>query len=169
MKKLLYYSFMAFPFLAVSQNDILPYAFVNQSNIKVSLYSTSLCIEEKNSFFQDTIFENYFSLELMKESLSAFEVKVNSVSQFNSPTITGWIEKKYCSVFLSKNKKIKLFSQPSPESSFELIEFEDDMMVNVVNISPFKDKFIKIVFIKDDEYFTGWVIDYCGNIYNSCG
>ncbi len=96
---------MAFPFLAVSQNDILPYAFVNQSNIKITLYSTSLCIEEKNSFFQDTIFENYFSLELMKESLSAFEVKVNSVSQFNSPTITGWIEKKYCSVFLSRNKK----------------------------------------------------------------
>lgn len=25
MKKLLYYSFMAFPFLAVSLNDVLPY------------------------------------------------------------------------------------------------------------------------------------------------
>jgi len=151
-----------------AQDDTRVEVFISQSNCKIPIYTSPLCDNESYSIFQDSIFEHFYWVEIIGESVLAFEVKIGSASQYNSPIISGWIEKKYCGVFLKSNRETKLFDNPNTNSSYKQIVLKDDIMAIVIDAYLDGNGFIKVLFREGNVYYEGWTINYCGNIYNSC-
>ncbi len=154
--------------LIISQNNKEINVFINKFNEKIPIYSSALCYHEIYSVFQDSIFEHFYSLKIINESLYTFEVEISSASQSNSPIIKGWIEKKYCGVYLKSYKNVKLYNEPDFDSAFIKVKLNYDIIANVISIDKINSKFIKVAFFLDNKYYEGWTIDYCDNIYDSC-
>ncbi|MDR1006120.1 MAG: hypothetical protein LBL74_04575 [Bacteroidales bacterium] len=170
MKKIIYtiiVIFIGFEYVNAQNNAVIT-VFINQDNTKIPIYTSPQCDKESYSIFQDSIFEHFFWIEIIGESALTFEVKIGSASQDNSPIINGWIEKKYCGVFLSSGRNIKIFETVNENSPYEQFVLENDILANVVNICLDGRGFIKVIFRIKDRYYEGWVKDYCGSIYNSC-
>lgn len=156
------------PPLIYAQDDIKVNVFISQCNCKIPIYTSPLCDTEIYSLFQDSVFEHFYWVEIIGKSVLAYEVNIGSASQYNSPIISGWIEKKYCAVFLKSNRAIKLFDNPNAKSPHKQIALKNDIMAIVIDAYLDGNGFIKVLFRDGNVYSEGWVVNYCGNIYNSC-
>lgn len=168
MKRLFYCLIFFNATYLIAQNNNEVNAFINKFNEKIPIYSSSLCYNEIYSVFQDSIFEHFYSLKIINESTYTFEAEIYSASQSTSSMINGWIEKKYCSVYLKSYKNVKLYNEPNNDSEFVNVKLNYDMMANVIDIDNINSKFIKVAFFLDNRYYEGWTLDYCDNIYDSC-
>lgn len=138
--------------------------FIRIDNIPIRIYEDSTMKKVKYTIMSDSLFENYYSVFVIKKSSLMFLSNIKSCSSYNSPTINGWIEKKYCGVYICRNKQ-KLFRNPNEKSEYIILSFVYDKPVTVIDIF---HGWYKISFIKSGVNYVGWVNDYCPNIYNSC-
>ena len=168
MKRLFYFLIFLNATNLISQNNNEINVFINIFNEKIPIYSSALCDKEIFSVFQDSIFEHFYSIKIINESIYAFEVQIFSASQSNSPIVKGWIEKKYCGVYINSYKNVKLYDKPDYNSDFLYIKLDYDIIAHVISIDNLKTKFIKVGFYIDNKYYEGWTLDYCDNIYDSC-
>ena len=158
--------------LSVSYAQNNNYCFVYNMNEYIPLYQNSDDSIASSSLYQDTLKENYYSLQIIDNENNRFQVNV--IGENNANTI-GWIDKEYCYVwcwFMSSNS-IYLFPEPNMVNSYTEIS-EDDMSSNrggyVANIIEFDNKsnWIKISLTTKTSVYTGWTLNYCNNIYGSC-
>lgn len=147
--------------------EITSHAFIAQNNIEIPLYSDPLNNKVDYLIFQDSVFEHFYELRIYEETSLRFKVNVICVSQYNSLSIDGWIDKKFCGVYILSNRKNKLYDSPLKDSNFTKINNEEDILAIVIGID--KD-FIKIAFTLDGKYNEGWMekYKYCDNVYGSC-
>lgn len=147
------------------------HVFINEFNSEIPIYSDSIGNLKVHSIFQDSIFEHFYEVDIRKESALRYEVHLFCVSQDNSPQVEGWVDKKFCSVYLSPTRYgiIKLYDLPNITSSYiELDNIYITISATVISTSKQKDKFIKVAFIYAGKCYEGWVDKYCPTIYNSC-
>ena len=171
MKQFLMSLFILINFhIVLSQNN--SFCFVYKMNEKIPIYNSSEDSIPSYFLYQDSLKENYYSLQILDKIDDRFLV---NVFEYNDLKCNGWIEKKYCCVWcwLMSSNNIYLFLEPNIYSSHIEI-FEDDLMQNqdgiVANIIDFdkKSKWVKILLTVKEKTYIGWTLNYCNNIYGSC-
>ena len=158
--------------LSVSYAQNNNYCFVYNMNEYIPLYQNSDDSIASSSLYQDTLKENYYSLQIIDCKKDRFKVRIIDENDINT---TGWIDKEYCFVWcwLMSSNSIYLFPEPDMVNSYTEIS-EDDMSCNrggyVANIIEFDNKsnWIKISLTTKTSAYTGWTLNYCNNIYGSC-
>lgn len=159
-------------FFKVSAND---YVVIVPMNKIIPIYDSPVSLIAYNSVCQDTITEFYYVTRVIEESPLRFKVELDGELDGNiicdNRILTGWIDKQNCGVYLrcyydnEKNSYIKLFKQPTKESSFQTIYTNDMIWVPVFSIS---EEWRQILFYYKGELYVGWIELYCSSIYNSC-
>lgn len=168
MKKVIMLIFMICHSLWLSSQETMK-VFLKDNNIPISIYFGQLGDKIKYTIMGDTIFENYYSFSIMNENEIMFYVKVQSVSQYNSPVIEGWVDKKHCGTYLrcdaDEANQIRLYESPDLNNKFKAIMGDVSFPVTVIGV--YKG-WLKIILEKDHEVYVGWVNSFCSNVYNSC-
>lgn len=152
-----------------AQNDKLD-VFLKDNNISVNLYSDPTGRNISNTIMNDSLYEYYFAFTILENSPLMFYVEVKSCSQQNSPTIYGWVEKKYCGVYVryyntESDAHIRLYEEPDSRKKYQKLNISLQSPVIVVDT---RDKWVKVLFLYDGIYYEGWIDKYCSSIYNSC-
>lgn len=172
MKNIIIISLLFISCLCVSYAQNSNCCFLYNMNEHIPLYQTS---EDSTTFlflYQDTLRENYYTLQIIDYKNNRFQVRIIDENNINT---TGWINKEHCYVWcwLMSSNSIYLFSEPNKvDSRIEI--FEDDMLYNhggyIANIIDFDNKsnWIKISLTTKNSEYTGWTLNYCNNIYGSC-
>ena len=138
-------------------NKIIAEGFIVTNNTEIPIYTDSLTNEIKYVIFQDTIFEHFYELNIYEESSLRYKVEIQCVSQYNSPYIEGWIDKKNCGVFILFRRENKLFNAPNKDASYILIDNQDEVKATLISVF---GEYIKVGFYLDKKYYEGWVKDY---------
>ena len=145
--------------------------FINEYNLEISLYTDPISNTKLCGIYQDSVFQHYYEVIIKEESVLRYRVVLFSVSQYNSPEIEGWIDKKYCSVLLfpiMQRGINKLHTIPSESSPYIELKNSYTVSATVVSVSKSNNKFLKIMVFYEDKYYEGWINKYCYTIYNSC-
>ena len=85
--------------LSVSYAQNNNYCFVYNMNEYIPLYQNSDDSIASSSLYQDTLKENYYSLQIIDCKKDRFKVRIIDENNINT---TGWIDKEYCFVYLSR-------------------------------------------------------------------
>ena len=141
-------------------------AFVNVDNVPVSLYSDRLSENVVHTIMNDSIFEHWYVVEILQESSLRYEVNVMCL-QYNTPKIHGWIDKKYCSVYLGNNAEYLLLRN-APNIDAEYAKVSVDYRIRAVLCHIEENGFIFVEFQKNNKYYSGWIKDYCPSPIDSC-
>jgi hypothetical protein len=158
------------PFFAQEETRVFIYEF----NTEIPIFLNPVTNEQAFTLFQDTVYALYNILNIIEESVLRFRVSINLVGMDFSPTDEGWIDKKYCNVFVrtSQFQPLKIYSEASEDSSFFELRFDEsegDTVATVIGICKENRNFIKVMFLYKEQYYDGWINkQYCNTIYNSC-
>ncbi len=163
--------FLTFCFLAIlvsksySQTSTVQ-SFINVENVPVHLYSDRLSERVIHTIMNDSIFEHWYVVEIFQESSLRYEVDVQCL-QYNSPKIHGWIDKKYCSVYLAKiQTPLLLYSSPDEKSKYISISLTQEICAMVCHVE--KNGFIFVEFQYGSNNYYGWINEYCSSPINNC-
>lgn len=141
-------------------------AFVNVDNVPVSLFSDRLSENVVHTIMNDSIFEHWYVMEILQESSLRYEVNVTCL-QYNTPKIHGWIDKKYCSVYVGNNAEFLLLYD-DPNADAEYVRVSVDYSIKAALCHTGENGFIFVEFQKDNIYYSGWIKDYCSSPIDSC-
>lgn len=148
------------------------WCFVYDMNQPIPLYKSLEDTTILSYLYQDTIKENYYSLQILDEKNDRFLV---SIFDQNILKGTNWIEKKYCNVWcwMMSSSSIYLFSAPDASSQcieifeYDMIRNQEGFVANIIGLDKGTD-WIKILIITKTSEYAGWTLNYCNNIYGSC-
>lgn len=147
--------------------------FLYDKNVSIPLYGSYEDEVPAVLLYQDSLKENYYYVQLLENKGNKFRVHVTRVE--DTVNIYGWIEKKYCKVWiwLMATDCIYLFSEPNSSSNYRNIQ-EDELIYNgngyIATILEFskKTEWLKLCIPTQSGNIYGWTLNYCGNIYGSC-
>lgn len=141
-------------------------AFINVDNAPVSLYSDRLSENIVHTIMNDSIFEHWYVVEILQESPLRYEVNVKCL-QYNTPKIHGWIDKKFCSVYVGNNAEfLLLYNAPNIDTEYIRVSVDCSIMATLCHTE--ENGFIFVEFQKDNKYYSGWIKDYCPSPIDSC-
>jgi len=159
-------------FFKVYAND---YVVIAPMNKIIPIYDSPISLIANNSVCQDSINEFYYVTKVIEETPLRFKIELlgelDGNTKCDTKTLIGWIDKQNCGVYLrcyydnKKNSYIKLYKQPTRDSSFQMIYTNDMIWVPVLSISK---EWKQILYYHKGVLYIGWIELYCSNIYNSC-
>ncbi len=171
MKQFLMLLFVLINFhVVLSQNN--SFCFVYKMNEKIPIYNSSEDSITSYFLYQDSLKENYYSLQILDKTGDRFLV---NVFEYNVLKCNGWIEKKYCCVWcwLMSSQSIYLFSESNSESTCvelfdnELIKQNDGIVANILDYDN-GSFWVKLLVKTRTTTYIGWTLNYCNSIYGSC-
>lgn len=144
-------------------------SFILKNNKPILVYKDSIGKRILTTIMNDSIFENYYSVQIKDSYKKRYKVNIMQCTQYNSSIISGWVRKKECGIYVRNVLKggkqfIKLYASPTSDS-YEMIKSVLYTPVSILDIS--NDR-IKISFKINKKKYIGWIDDYCGNVFNSC-
>jgi hypothetical protein len=146
--------------------------FIYEFNTEIPVFLNPVTNEQAFTLFQNTVYDLYYTLGIIEESVLRFKVSINLIYKDLSPTIEGWIDKKYCNVFVrtSQFQPLKIYSEASEDSLFQELRFDEfeDIIVTVIGICKEDRNFKKVMFLHKEQYYEGWINRCCDTIYNAC-
>lgn len=145
--------------------------FLSQTDSLITVYE----LEDGETAFavisQDTITENYYSVEIQNSSKERYFVRIMSASSSSKASLEGWVKKDQCHVWLwpiEQENTIIIYEEPAHSShcfKVDITEF-NDIPAPVLDIS--KDGWYYVSLKHGHNSFSGWTKNVCTNIYGSC-
>lgn len=173
-------------FTMFSQEKNLVVFFTDAITQAVPIYSDDSTSECLATIKEDAEKENWHDVELLEKSNSRYKVRIVSINDSNVKPICGWVNKEECGVWLRGESSkgnvwtVNLYRMPGQLTPF--IRIKDDYLDAFDKYAVTKSKafpvldyklcngcyWIKTVIVVDKKKITGWTINYCPIIYNSC-
>ena len=145
--------------------------FFSQTNIPINIYESESGKMPFTVINQDSILENYYSVEILNSTMERHLVRIMCAASSSKALIEGWIEKKFCNVWLwtiEQSNTISIYAEPVQSSQYVKVDISEysNIAVPVLNIS--KDGWYYVSITNGEHPLSGWTKNVCTNIYGSC-
>lgn len=169
MKKLFYFIALILSIETYSQSS---QCFFKQTNAPINIYESKSSMTPFAMIEQDSILENYYSVEILDISLKRYKVKVLSAtaSPSSDAFIEGWVDKNMCYVWLWEmfpDNNIFIFEKPLRNSDYVDVILDNSQNVTLP-ILDVKNGWYYITVINGEKSISGWTKNVCTNIWGSC-
>lgn len=166
-------------------SDIIPTAFLKDAETQpVYVYESSISHKIIAEIQEDTLFENWHEVEILKIHRKRFFVLVKDLYYPKGTVIRGWINKEDCAVFLNgryikegmwivrlydkfADEEPSMVLTSNPDAMFDDVKSEKVMVTDVKIADSICWMRIRLEF-KTGETKELWTTDFCPNIYDSC-
>ena len=145
--------------------------FFKQSNSPINIYESDCSMTPFAVINQDSILENYYSVEIMNSTMQSHLVRIMCAASSSKALIEGWVEKRICNVWLwtmEQGNYIFIYEEPIQSSHYVKVDLTEysSIAVPVLNIS--KDGWYYISIPNGEYSLFGWTKNVCTNIWGSC-
>lgn len=145
---------------------------LTSNNVIIPIYKNRISYKPFGTIMNDTISDLYPIITPIKQSSSRFYAKIEygTLSLEDIPYIYGWIEKKYCGVYMCLLHEMKnyalLYKKPNEMSAcIQLTE----VPFSPVIVLDYKGEWLKVKFSLNGIQYVGWTKDYGENFFCPCG
>ncbi len=168
MKKLFYFIVLILSFESYGQQIL---CFFEQTNSPINIYESENSKIPFAVINQDSVLENYYSVEILDSALERFLVRITSASSFSKASLEGWVEKGKCNVWLwtmGQGDTINIYEEPVQSSHYVKVDLTEysNIAAPVLNVS--KDGWYYVAIMNGKHSLSGWTKNVCTNIYGSC-
>lgn len=147
--------------------------FLYDMNVSIPLYGSYEDEVPAVLLYQDSLQGvSYYDVQLLEDKGDRFRVHITR--DIDTTSIYGWIDKKYCTVWiwLMNSNSIYLFSEPNAKSNYREIDdaellYDQYEYGTILEFSK-ETSWLKLSIPTQNGYVYGWTLNYCGNIYGSC-
>ncbi len=168
MKRLFYFIGLILCVESYGQN--IP-CFFNQVNSPINIYESD-CSEIPFAVInQDSILENYYSVEIMNSTIQRHQVRVMCAASSSKALIEGWVEKRICNVWLwtmEQGNTIFIYEEPVQSSHYVKVDLTEYSNIAVPVLDVSKDGWYYVSITNREHSLFGWTKNVCTNIYGSC-
>ena len=165
MKKSICVIFFLFSLLKVFPQDIEIFIKSESHNKQINIYNNELSEMVIHTIMEDTVFDIAYDLFIYEDSPMRFKVGISFLN--TKPFLIGWIDKKYCGVYLRIYEEdhdiIRLYNAPSEQSICEEHVLGTGYHEVWVIGADIKSGFLNVAFKEEDRLCTGWTKQYCSD------
>lgn len=168
MKRLLYFIVLILSIETYGQHSP---CFFRQTNSPINIYESDCSKTPFAVINQDSIIENYYSVEILNSAKQRHLVRIMSAYSSSKALIEGWVEKRICNVWLwpagPDYTTINIYEEPDQSSHYIKVDLaEYSNLAASVLIS--KERWYYVSITIGELSLSGWTKNVCPNIYGSC-